>query len=278
MLPMTFKYSLPKKSQVLLPALIFSLAISPAWSETANTETANKGSSPVALPPAEDGATMKPGEVHMKMTVPQFVKPDAKFTAYPYTTKPMKMAIPIVPLADDKESIKAMLLNSGYENKLSLSKPYPDMGWRWQYAYNNALKKSHLSPPKLLVSVYPWRDKMVKYVLPEIKRINDIENARVTRYYQLLQDYEDNHKDEEMEAIRRGQEPLALRLRPLQKDSKVYAFASDFKLTPGEWWITGQHKTPGLVYYWQYPITVNEGGVYNITLDDSNATLIQGGW
>lgn len=238
---------------------------------------AESDTNPTALPP--DGETAPQyAIVNLKMQVPQMYKSTTELKAYPYTTKPMKMVTPLVPLPLERKPIRELILTSGYASRSSSERPYPDGGWRWSYAFHNALKRSHTTMPKSMVGLYSWVDKMIGYALPECERINAIEEKREKRYFQLVQDYEDNHKDEEMEALRRGQEVTPIRLRRFNRDGKLSYYTSQVRLIPGEWWITGTHKVPGLIYYWQYPLTVKAGQTYNLSIDDANAALIVGGY
>lgn len=237
----------------------------------------NSQASPEALPPEEDQPKAK-AKVKVKVIVPQMKEPRTRFTIFPYMVKPPKLITQIEPLPDKDPVIKTMLLGTGYSNRVSLEKPYPPGGWRWQYAYRNALKRSGLSTPKLMMGAYSFSKDMVKYIKPEILRLNEIEATRKLKYMKAVQDYEDNHKDEEMEALKHGLEPVPLKLKALTKDNKIFAFESQCELGEGEWWVTGEHKVAGLIYYWQEPVKVKAGEVLQLTMDDSNAILIQGGW
>lgn len=254
--------------------VLSALTFSPA---ALSAPLAESDSNPTALPP--DGETAPQyATVNLKMQVPQMFRSTTELKAYPYTTKPVRMAQPLMPLPIERQPIRELILTSGYASRSSSERPYPEGGWRWTYAFNNALKRSRTTMPKTMVGLYSWVDKMIGYALPECIRINEIEEKREKRYHQLVQDYEDNHKDEEMEALRRGQEVTPIRLRRFNRDGKLLYYTSQIKLTPGEWWITGTHKVPGLNYYWQYPLTVKVGETYNLSIDDANAALITGGY
>ncbi|MDX1987565.1 MAG: hypothetical protein SFV17_12835 [Candidatus Obscuribacter sp.] len=244
--------------------------------ESAQTKAAAT-TNPVA-PPPEGAPTRVNALITMKVIVPQMKQAQTKFTAFPFTVKPPKLAVPITPLPTEDKGLENMILGSGYASKLSLEKPYPDGGWRWQYAFRNGLKRSGQTPPKVMIGIYNWSRSLVKYVKPECERINEIEAKRMERYKKLVQDYEDNHKDEEMEALRLGHEPLPIKLRPIRRNNQLVSYQASYELPPGEWWITGEHKVPGLVYYWEYPIQIKAGENINLVMDDANAVLIQGGW
>ncbi len=116
---------------------------------------------------------------------------------------------------------------------------------------------------------------VLKYVKPEVERINRIEEARNARYLKAVEEYEDSHKDEEMEALRLGLDPTPI---TLQSANKGTAMEGVVALKPGEWYATGQHKTPGLTYYWQEKIKINPGDRLTLVLNDANSMLITGGW
>jgi hypothetical protein len=213
--------------------------------------------------------------VNVKVIVPQMKNSILTLKAYPYSTRPLKRTTIGQPLPEEEDAIKQTVLSSGYQARLSLDKPYPMGGWRWQYAYRNGLKRSGLGVPHTIFEQYKWANKVVPFVKPECQRINKIEELRDKRYLQAVANYEDNHRDEEMDALKLNQEPVELKLtltnQNKQREGSLY-------LSPGEWWITGLHKSPGLNYYWQEPVQVMAGETLNVMLDDSNALYVQGGW
>lgn len=227
-----------------------------------------------ALPPDGEDPQAK-ATVRVRISVPQMKGLTQKITAFPYITKPIKVTKVIEPLPEEDKELKELVIAAGYVSRQSLEKPYPDVNWRWQYAYRNALKRAGGYEPKVVPGLYRWANNMVKYVKPECERINRIENARNKRYQDTMVEYEDNHKDEEMEAIRLAKEPVAVPLRSVYKGT---ATEGDVTLPPGEWYLTGTHKVPGLTYYWQEKVKVNPNDRIVVTLNDANAILIQGGW
>jgi hypothetical protein len=259
-----------------LAALSIALTIATTLSNYAGaaqnqTET---GSTVEALPP--DGVDPQAkGWVKLRISVPQMKDRVDKITFYPYSTKPPKVKVPLQPLPEEDKQIKQMLISSGYLSRQSLTKPYPDIGWRWHYAYRNAQKRAGGDEPKVVAGLYRWADNMLKYVKPEVERINRIEEARTARYLKAVEEYEDSHKDEEMEALRLGLDPTPI---TLQSANKGTAMEGVVALKPGEWYATGQHKTPGLTYYWQEKIKINPGDRLTLVLNDANSMLITGGW
>jgi len=90
-----------------------------------------------------------------------------------------------------------------------------------------------------------------------------------------LIDFEDNHKDEEGEALRLNRVPVKLEMHSINAGKMIEGTVA---VPPGEWYITGQHQVPGLVYYWQEKIKVKPNQNISVNLSDANALLVQGGW
>ncbi|MBU6453857.1 MAG: hypothetical protein KGS72_18910 [Cyanobacteria bacterium REEB67] len=228
-----------------------------------------------AEPPSDDPQKQPKGLLVLRLFVPQMQKRVDTFSINPYTTDLPPIAILPAPLPESFEGVRYKVIQSGYSMRLSLTKPYPDSGWRWNYAYRNARKKSGITEPHAFFQIYHFADDLTPYVMAECKRINKIENARLKAYMKAKQEHEDNHKDEEMEALRLGLEPVKLNLTPIKRGD---AIETSLYISPGDWWITGTHKVPGLIYFWQLPIKVKAGESQTIELTDANALLIQGGW
>ena len=262
---------LRKLGCLMVPVVVLSFALSFAFSAKSYADT---NSAVEALPPDGEALPTK-ALVKLRISVPQMKDRKDTIAFYPYTTKPPKVKYPIQPLPEEDKSIKQMIISSGYLSRQSLTKPYPDIGWRWHYAYRNAQKRAGGDEPRLVAGIYRWADNMLKYVKPEVERINRIEEARNARYLKAVEEYEDSHKDEEMEALRLGLEPTGIALHSVNKGTAVEGIA---ELKAGEWFVTGKHITPGLTYYWQEKIKLNGGEKITVVLNDSNAILITGGW
>lgn len=273
-----------RKFGVALAALNIALNIALVFFTTASNHAAaaqnqiqnqvSGENSVEALPP--DGIDPQAKAlVKLRISVPQMKDRVDKFTFYPYSTKPPKVKVPLQPLPEEDKQIKQMLISSGYLSRQSLTKPYPDIGWRWHYAYRNAQKRAGGDEPRFVAGLYRWADKMIKYVKPEVERINKIEEARNARYMKAIEEYEDSHKDEEMEALRLGLDPTPVALQSANKGTAMEGLVS---VKPGEWYVTGQHKTPGLTYYWQEKVKLNAGDKITLVLNDANAMLVTGGW
>lgn len=190
--------------------------------------------------------------------------------------RPPRIRKAIEPLADDEKMIREQIVMFGYSGRSALERPYPPGGWRWQYAYNSARQKKGGMEPHTLLGLYPYARKMTPYMQAEVQRINAIEKQRLNRYIKLCEDYETTGAEQESEALRRGVGPVPLKLKTL--DANRVAGSGVAQLAPGNWWIVATHKTPGLIYHWELPITVNPGDEPTIYLTESNAILIEGGW
>lgn len=219
--------------------------------------------------------------VRIRMVVPQMKRSIVELKAYPYRTRPPRVFNENKELPVEEFAVKDMLLASGYQARLSLERPYPMGGWRWQYAYRNGLKASGMGVPHTIVEQYGWAKKLAPYVIPECRRINAIEEKRAARYKEAVALYEDNHREEELDANRLGNATTPIKLE-LANQNKEWAGKVD--LSAGEWWITGTHKTPGLIYYWQEYLKIEpapkgtQPAALLLKLDDSNALAITGGW
>ncbi len=230
---------------------------------------------PAAGPPAEtatmlDSEPKATGDVTIWIRVPLDEKTVDTFSVFPYPVKPPSMKAPIKPLSDKPKLIKDLLLAAGYLNRVSLKPVYPAHGWRWQYAYETALRRSGGDLPKTILGMYSWRNKMVQYMIPEILRINQVEKSRKITYDKAMQEFRRGYTEMENEATRNGLVPADVRIGR--------AFRGQVSLAPGTWWVSGSRKVPGLVYYWRIPITVLAGEKSTLMLTQDNAILIQGGW
>lgn len=248
--------------------MLSGLSLLPAYTaqESANSdiETTNQ----VAMLPV--GGSQSESEVSIWVHVPHTLRPVDNFIAFPYPMKPPTIAKPIEPIEIKSSYLKSMLFSLGYANRIHQRKPFMIAGWRWRYAYDAALKKSKLSEPPTVVAAYSWSKDMVPYVRKELVRLNAIEAERKARYLQAVSFHDTQSAEIESAAALAGMQPVDISLNRL--------FQRKIKLKPGNWWITGTHRVPGLVYYWQLPITVAAGQPLKVELTEENALVIQGGW
>lgn len=208
--------------------------------------------------------------LNVKVNVSQQLNAVDTFMIYPYPVKPPKIKTPITPLPTDKGELKNMLINSGYRARADLRRPYPDYGWRFQIAFRRAVAKSGEGMPRTIFTIYPWMDKMIPYITPEILSMNAVEQNRTERYEKALEDYSKSHLEIETSSISKGLYPVALKI-----SSKGIG---QTKLPAGNWWLTGTHKTAGLSYYWLVPFSASAADTININLTDLNSLVIEGGW
>jgi hypothetical protein len=207
-------------------------------------------------------------EVLVAIQIPHNRQAVDKLTAYPYPVRPPVNNKPTGPLYDDMKSLKAMVINIGYTSRRRYA-PYPPYGWRFENAFKAALQRSGLGYPHHMIEAYTWSNDIAKWVKKEVDRINAEEEVRVDRYTKACEHWEAEGVEIESEATRQGLIPVPIHtVKSLDK----------IKLQPGTWWITGTRKVPGLLYYWQQPITVVAGQPQTLKLTQENALFIQGAW
>lgn len=209
-------------------------------------------------------------EITVYIRVPHNDKAVDAFSVYPYPVKPPPVTRPVAMLPDKPNEIKARLLTCGYTNRVKGHQAFPTFGWRWQYAFEAALRRAGGNLPHTILGMYKWRNEMVEHVLPEIMRLNQAEKDRKARYAKAVQEHQASYVELENEATRKGLYPVMMPVKP--------SFTGQVKVPAGTWWIAGSHKVPGLLYYWQLPVTVAAGEKAAVSLTEGNALLIQGGW
>lgn len=209
------------------------------------------------------------GLVTACINVPHHHKAVDTFIAYPWPIQPPRVET-VRNLPVEESDLKALLLQSGYMSRSSPDKLYPIGGWRWQYAYKEALNKSGRSEPHLIVNMYHWMHTMLPYAQRECIKSNFVEAKRRERYMQALREYETSHEDIANEAARVGLAPVGMKINS-------YANARA-KLAPGRWWITSTRRVSGLTYYWLQPVTIEVGKTVALTCNQDNALVITGSW
>jgi hypothetical protein len=213
--------------------------------------------------------------VRVQLTVPHSSNAVHKLVAYPYPMALPKARKEIFDLSTETRALKEEILTSGYTQRGTSNKPYPFNGWRWQYAYHNALKRAHTYEPAVISDIYPFVSKMTPYCREECRRINNIEHERVERYKRLAEEYEQHAQEAETEATRKGYTPVAVEINKMWRG---HFNIGEVRLGEGTWWITGTKKVPGITYYWQQPIEVIKGEPVVCELTEDNALVIEGGW
>gem|GEM_PF-3591288 len=259
----------------LLAALI-GLAAAPAPGQEAHRQ-GKAGVDLTAAVPASSGSAgletggeeEQPAEVYVHVRVPRSKDATDNFTIYPYPVKPPRLMAAVQKLPTEDKILKGMLLEYGYTNRHGKHKRYIPHGWRFQYAYEAALRREG-DLPHTMFDMYPWVHDMVRYIKPEIERINTLEAQRITGYATALHYYEKNYFDIQNEATRKGLFAVDLRMF---RSGQGYA-----KLPAGQWWLAGTRKLPDLIYYWQIPVTLAPGQTQHVELNEPNALVIQGDW
>ncbi len=211
--------------------------------------------------------------LRLRVVVPHNKQAIDSFMVYPYPVKP-----PVVKQPDGLPTsfklIKGRIVETGYLNRQSGIKPIPTFGWRWEEAYNAGLRhaaaKVGMGEPHTFATYYPWSSEMVKWVLPECRRINAQEDERWERYQGVNTEYNEKRVDIEMQSVRDGLFPLKMK--------RLSNFGASTNLPPGNWWVVGTHKVPGLTYYWNMPVSVPPGSSTNVVLNERNALVIKGAW
>src|SRR5262249_25581578 len=204
----------------------------------------------------EDEVTKPLADLRVQVNVPHNTRARDYFTAYPYPTR-----LPAVKKLPDKlptkdKSIKRLLEQSGYTLRANPDDPFPVGGWRWQYAYQAALRRKGGYVPHTIMELYPWVHSMLPLIRPEIERFNNLEIERQYRYKKLAEQFGENGIDAENEAVRQGLYPKQVRFTRLVRG---HTLDGGLKLAGGPWYITGTHKVPGLTYYWQLPVSMAPG-------------------
>lgn len=224
----------------------------------------------------DDADPVREGQIKLVATVavPHLKKAITQVTAYPYPMKPPEAKQKVRLLPDKEKALKNMILSSGYLSRTAADQPYPPGGWRWQYAFNKAIKNSNMTMPHSIFEHYLWADRIMPYVRAQTKAYNAFEKTRVMAYNEAQQDFLDNRTAYEDEATKAGVGPTPMK-RVFLKSGKIgLHYASSLK--PGKWWILATHRVPGLKYYWLLPIDVDRSE--RVILNEGNAIYIEGGW
>ncbi len=233
------------------------------------------------LPPDRKG-TIKPEAdtkvpVKVVINVPHNIEAINEFTVYPYPMQPPRQKQQVKGLPEtEKNGLRNMLITSGYTQRTQTSRAYPYGGWRWQYAYKAALRRSGLGSPHVVSEMYTWADEMMPYIKPECIRLNLAEKERTRLYQRAKEDYDETRVDSETESVRKGLFPVDVRIQKF--DGRQTRFGT-MKLLPGSWWLVGTHKVSGLTYYWNLPIVIDaDEPPKTIELTEANAMVIEGAW
>lgn len=225
----------------------------------------------------DDADPVREGEIKLVATiaVPHLKQALTQVTAYPYPMKPPPAKQKIRLLPDKEKALKSMILSSGYLSRSAADAPYPPGGWRWQYAFNKAIKNSNIAMPHSIFEHYLWVDRVLPYVKAQTKLYNAFEKNRVNAYNEAEQDFLDNRTAYEDQATKAGIGPTPLK-KVYLKSRKIGLHYATNGIKPGKWWILATHRVPGLKYFWLLPIDVDKSE--RIILNESNAIYVEGGW
>lgn len=214
-------------------------------------------------------------KIYLTIAVPHTKKVKAKVKAYPYPPKPIQ-STSSGDLPEKEKEIKALLVSNGYINRTSSDTSFPPGGWRLQYALSKAKKTSKLSVPHSIVEHYQWASKMIRFIKPEIIKINEYEQARRAKYTKYVEFYNDHKGRLRSESLRKNRD--IVRFIPLPRDRKKIGRNFGGVLKPGKWWIFAEHKTRGLQYYWIHEIDLNDKDQIVLVFNEGNASLVNGLW
>ncbi|MBZ0189292.1 MAG: hypothetical protein K8F91_23810 [Candidatus Obscuribacterales bacterium] len=248
-------------------------------STTSNTKKVEPSPEPITVyEDQEDEAELLPkGDVDVLLTiaVPHTKRPAVEAKAYPYPPKLPKISTTALP--EEDEAIAGLLIAYGYLTRSPADEPYPAGGWRWQYAFRKAVKKSHLSLPHSIVEHYRWSKNMVPYIKPEILKINAFEDQRVAQYKVEEAYFKEQHDILMHDATRRGLEPIPIE-KVLNSSRKKIGTDLKVKLPQAKWWFIVTYKVPGLTYHWRIIKDYTNQKPDRIILNEGNAFSIEGGW
>ncbi|MCA9803328.1 MAG: hypothetical protein KC777_15265 [Cyanobacteria bacterium HKST-UBA02] len=222
----------------------------------------------------EDLAPTGDVDVYLSVAVPHTRNVVVKGMAYPYPPKMPLISSNMLP--DDDKSIKELLMGSGYLRRQTANQPNPLGGWRWQYAFNKAVKKSRLTFPHSIVEHYRWSNAMVKFIRPEIQQINRFEKQRLAKY-QLEESFFTEHSEIiKHDSARRGLDPVAIEVLPASP--KRLGLDMKVRVARAKWWFTVDYTVPGLTYHWRIIRDLAKEKPERLILNEGNAISIEGGW
>jgi hypothetical protein len=92
----------------------------------------------------------------VSIVVPHMKKSYSSLTAFPWPVAPPRVKAFPPPLPETEKAIKALLLSSGYTNRISADTPYPTGGWRFVHAMRTAVRKSGMAMPHTILEHYGW--------------------------------------------------------------------------------------------------------------------------
>ncbi len=228
-----------------------------------------------ALEQSKAGVGLVRADIAVSQLAPQTVQNFVSTaTAYPWPARPPKNRYNPAPITMDDDQLKLKIEYEGYGNRTSNQDPYPQGGWRWQFAFRRALKKSGVAVPHSMIGMNGFVRAMMPYVKTEVEKVNAFEETRVAAFKQMEEFFVENEKTMRNEAVQKNLNPIQLRRVAAHKSIMSYAQ----KLPAGKWWVQVEHKMPGLIFHWYQPVVIEADKTTQIRLTESNAISIEGGW
>jgi len=229
---------------------------------------------PIETPAPLANQKRKKITLYIRINTPHNLRAIDTCRVYPYPVPPPKRKAKIPEIKITDASIKTTLRAVGYTAVTYADKPYPSGGMRVQYAFKRAVANSGMSLPHNIFTMYVWEDNMIPYMRAEIKKINKIEEERDRRYLAAQSMVEEHKSDLELEAFNNGLFPHDVLMHPWHGDRK----SGSVEIEQTNWWIVALHKTPGLKYYWLWPVKLSDAPEQVVELNEDNAIHIEGGW
>ncbi len=210
----------------------------------------------------------------IRVIVPHNKEAVDQFDLYPYPFEPAKIRVAIGRLPSEPSSLNDCLNALGYTARIALDDPYPAWGWRMQYAFKTAVRKSQLAFPHGLVELAGWRQAMRPYLLEEVLKSNAYEKQRRERYVAAVKEFKESRTEIEIEALRQGLYPIYVYVRKGRGITREgYAMVDQ-----ATWWVVGTHRVAGLTYHWQERVKLTDADEQVVNLNEDNALFIEGGW
>lgn len=269
--------------------LALSLCSLPALCTTDNTSAKDK---PVTMYEDEEDPAAEPHHktieqhklgsgfvkvtIHVSQLAPSVVQNFVGSAAmYPWPPRPPKARYNPAPLVVEEKVLRQKIETEGYGSRTSAQDPYPQGGWRWQFAYRRALRNARLKEPTSMIGMNSFVREAFKPVKEECELVNNFEKTRVDAFKQVEEFFIENEKSIKNEALQRNLSPVQLRrLGGSAKSIMTYAQ----KVPGGKWWLQVEHKMPGLTFHWYQPVTIEANKTTEVRLTESNAISIEGGW
>lgn len=264
------------KQFAIVVALGMMLMSLKGWSASENQANLSrvKEQSEASLIGSEEEKPAKKVKLIIRVDVPHNKEAVDKFDLYPYPVEPAKNRKPVGRLPTQPGDLNDTLNILGYTARTALDNPYPANGWRMQYAFKAAMRKSKLAFPHELPELQGWRDAMRPYLLEEVLKSNVYERQRLERYNAAQEEFKQTRTEIEIEALRQGLYPVYVYVRR----GRGYIREGYALVDQATWWVVGTHRVAGLTYYWQERVQLTDADEQVVNLNEDNALFVEGGW